>query len=98
MANSILVPERSFAFGTPGAESPYAEVVVEVRREKDSWILGAPRILDPQNPLKGDLDELLRRPRAYLRGRTKEEEINVNPDISIWIDSPSLGELLRDNK
>lgn len=94
-ANSVLGPERTFGFGTKGIEAPYAEVVTEVRPKNGFWLLGAPRFLDPKDPLREDTSELERRPRAYLRGRTKEEALPVRPDITSLIERPSTGETLR---
>jgi LmbE family N-acetylglucosaminyl deacetylase len=92
--NTVLGPERCFGFGTTGIEAQYAEVVSEVRRSDDRWILSAPRFLSPAEPLADNSDELLSRPRAYLRGRSKEQEINFNPDITEIIEERSITETL----
>ena len=94
-ANSVLGPERLWGFGTEGIDAPYAEVVTEVRHQDGAWKLGAPRLLDAEQPLLEDTSELERRPSAYLRGRTREEEPLLRPDVTEWIEAPSVGEMLR---
>lgn len=52
-ANAVLGAERVFGFGssTSGGQ-PYADLLTEVHRVDDRWILGRPRILDPAVPLE----------------------------------------------
>lgn len=92
-ANSILGPERCFGFGTEGIDSSFAEVVAEVRRKDDRWIGGAPRLLDPKDPLGNTAPRDL--PRAFLRGQTSEEESLLHPDLTDWIEQASITETLR---
>jgi LmbE family N-acetylglucosaminyl deacetylase len=50
---AVLGPERVFAFGAPGTDEPYAELLAEaVPTSSGTLLLGTPRQLDPTAPLK----------------------------------------------
>jgi LmbE family N-acetylglucosaminyl deacetylase len=93
--NAILAPERCFGFGVKGIDYPYAELLTELTREEGKWRLGVPRLLDPSDPLRDGKEEMMKRDPAYLRGRTKEEEWNLTPDVTDIIESSSVTEILR---
>jgi LmbE family N-acetylglucosaminyl deacetylase len=52
-ANAVLGAELVFGFGEPARRATYAELITEVVRRDDAWWLGAPRVLDPYEPLTG---------------------------------------------
>jgi LmbE family N-acetylglucosaminyl deacetylase len=50
LASTVLGAELVFGFGSPGLAGPYAELTTEVVRAGDGWRLGAPRVLDADEP------------------------------------------------
>jgi LmbE family N-acetylglucosaminyl deacetylase len=48
---AITAAEKVFGFGAPALSAARAEVVTEVTRRDDEWVLGAPRALDASAPL-----------------------------------------------
>jgi LmbE family N-acetylglucosaminyl deacetylase len=51
-ANQVVGPERIFGWGSPMASRrPYAELLTEAAASPDGWLAGAPRVLDPAQPL-----------------------------------------------
>jgi len=51
LASAVLGAELVFGFGERGLAGPYAELTTEVVRVGDGWRLGAPRVLEPRDPL-----------------------------------------------
>jgi LmbE family N-acetylglucosaminyl deacetylase len=49
-AASVLAAELVFGFGSGGLKRPFAETTSEVVREGGLWLLGAARMLDPEDP------------------------------------------------
>lgn len=48
----VLAPELIFGFGSRALGAPYAEITTEVVLDHDRWLLGRPRRLDPDAPLR----------------------------------------------
>lgn len=50
-SQAVLGAERVFGFGSETAHpDPYADLLTEAHRVKDTWLLGTPRILDSAQP------------------------------------------------
>jgi LmbE family N-acetylglucosaminyl deacetylase len=56
LASTVLGPELVFGFGSTGLAGPYAELTTEVVRTGDGWRLGAPRVLDTDEPFPEPTD------------------------------------------
>ena len=50
-SDAIQGPERVFGYGSRGCGHPYAELLCEMVPSAGRWLLGAPRLLDPDSPL-----------------------------------------------
>jgi LmbE family N-acetylglucosaminyl deacetylase len=51
-ANAVLGSERVFGFGASRASHrPYAELLTEVQRTSEGWVLGHPRLFDPASSI-----------------------------------------------
>jgi LmbE family N-acetylglucosaminyl deacetylase len=67
-------PERVFGFGSPGIDAPCAEVLCEaVPAARGRFLLGTPRVLDPEEPLAAPTDADLR---GWLTGPSPREQIS----------------------
>jgi hypothetical protein len=88
--------KRCFGFDATIINAKHAEVISEGSRENKGRIIGDPRMLDAADPLTDNQEELLDQPRAYLHGRSKEQEINDAADITRSIDQQSITELLAE--